>query len=86
MDQKVIFIVFLICHFVLTKEYIANSNIKEIIRKCSFFISIHCDIRFGIQLSGNPSRQIIQLNTIQMTLPYCFRQHSKKVTDPHRRL
>ena len=86
MDQKVMFIIFLICHLILTKGYIANSSIKEIIRKCCFFISIHRDIRFGIQLSGNPSCQAIQFYTIQMALLHRFRQHSKKVTDPHRRL
>ena len=86
MDQKVMFIIFLICHLILTKGYITNSSIKEIIRKCCFFISIHRDIRFGIQLSGNPSCQIIQLNTIQMTLPHRLRQHTKEVADSHRRL
>ena len=48
MDQEVVFIVFLICHLVLTKWNIANSSIKEIIRKCGFLISIPGNVGFRI--------------------------------------
>ena len=48
MDQEVVFIVFLICHLVLTKRNITNGNIKKIIRKCRFLIPIHGNIGFRI--------------------------------------
>ena len=48
MDQEIEFIVFLICHLVLTKWNITNSGIKEVIRKCRFLISIHGNIGFRI--------------------------------------
>ena len=70
---------------VLTKGYVANGQVKEISTVCCFKT---CDgnIGLGVKLLGDPSGDGIQFHAVETAASHFFREHSKEITDTHRRL
>ena len=86
MDQKIMPVIRLICHLILAKWNISHHYIKKIIGMVGFLKSSDLDICFWVKLFRYPSCQAVKLHSIQAALLHRFRQHSKEISRPHRRL
>ena len=83
MDKKIMLIIFFILNLILSKRYISDCNIKEIIRICGLFKSFNLNICLRIKLSCNTSTDTIKFHSIKSALLHTLREHTEKITNTH---
>ena len=86
MDQEIVFIILLICHLILTKRYISDCHIKEIVRIIGLFKAFDLHICLRIKLFCNASGDTVKLYSVKPAFFHGIRHHTKKVADAHGRL
>ena len=79
MDGQVQTVISFVRHFELTKRYIADRCIKEVIWEDGFLIPLHRDTAALIELSGNAAGKIVQLHAVQPAVCHILRQHTEKI-------
>lgn len=79
MDGQVQTVISFVRHFELTKRYIADRCIKEVIWEDGFLIPLHRDTAALIELSGNAAGKIVQFHAVQPAVCHILRQHTEKI-------
>ena len=86
MNTEVVLVILRVIYLIISKGYISNCHIKEVIRILCLLKSTHFYMGFLIKLSCNSSRNIIQLHTVQICSLHWCGKTSEEVTDTHTRL
>ena len=81
-----ILIVSLIVQAVIAKRYIADGEIKGVIRELGILVTGDLNVSIRVQLAGNPSADAVQFHAGELTALHALRQHTEEVADTHRRL
>ena len=84
MNQEVIAVELAVGDFIVSKWYVADSQIEEVLSVC-FLKPGDSDIRLRIQLLSNPAGNAVQLHTIQGTAFHAFWQKPEEIADTARR-
>ena len=67
-----------VLHLIRPERHIADGKVKEI-SAVSRFKACNGDVRLGIQLLGNASRDAVQLHPVQAAFPHALRQHPEEI-------
>ena len=73
-------------YLVVAKGHVAHRQIKPVIGKVDTLEPVHCDMRLGIKLLGDPARDGIQFHAVKGSIFHGIRHHAKKIAGAHRRL
>ena len=78
MNQKIVAGKVFVLHLIRPERHIADGKVKEI-PAVSRFKTCNGDVRLGIQLLGNASRDAVQLHPVQAAFPHALRQHPEEI-------
>ena len=80
-DEEVLPVIAGIMDMVLPKGDIAHRQVEKIVRVVGALKAVNGNIRFLVQLSGNPAGQAVQFHAVELCVRQLCRGKPKKVSD-----
>ena len=80
-DEQVLTVIAPVMDLVLAKGHVAHGKVKEIVRVIGVLKAVHGDVRFLIELLGNPPGEGIQLHAVELRTLHPLRQKAEEVAD-----
>ena len=76
-----------VCYSVVSKRYVSNRRVKEVIREIGLFKALHPDICLRIELLRDTTCQAVQLHTVQpAVIVHALRHTAEEIAHAHCRL
>ena len=85
-DSEVVLVVSGIGEGIRTEGDVAYGGVEEAVGEGGALKALHADLRFGVQLLRDASRDAVQLHAGQLAVPHGLRQHTEEVAHAAGRL
>ena len=80
-DEKIVAVISLIRHFVITEGYVAHNTVKEAVRELHRFKALHRNFVFLVQLLCNAARNAVQFHAVHPNLLHAVRHKTHEIAD-----
>src|SRR5665648_285574 len=79
MNVKLVLIVLLVRDAVAAKGYITDGKVEKAVGKVDFLKTLHGYVGLLVKLLGDPARDAVQFNAVQLGFCHTFRHKTEKV-------
>lgn len=84
-DQKIVLVIARLGQLVAAEGHITDGKVKGVVRQFDALKAVHSDICLRVKLLCDPTRDAVQLDTVQLGAVILLRQQAKEIADAHRR-